>query len=97
MSDRKDILVSQQNEIIIENGDFVIGASDTQHVDHIVTATKGEYKMTPQLGFGVIEYIKSQTSKSRFKRDLREQLKYDQYLNPSIDLSNGFKQLEIKI
>ncbi len=97
MEKRKDILVDSNNDLLIENGDFVIDSSDIQHVDHIITAQKGEYKETPQLGFGVINYLKSNTTKTKFKRNLRVQLNFDGYQNPKIDLKNGFKDLKIEV
>lgn len=95
MKKRKDILVN--NDLLIENGDFVMGDSDIQHIDHIITAQPGEYKETPQLGFGVINYLKSNTTKTKFKRDLRVQLNFDGYESPNIDLEEGFKNLKVEV
>lgn len=97
MSDRKDILLSDDNDLQIQNGDFLIGLSDVQHVDHIVTAQLGEYKEFPNVGFGVQTYLKTKTREVRFKRDLRVQLNYDGYDNPEIDLKEGFKKLKVKL
>lgn len=94
---RKDILVEDNNDLLIENGDFVVGDSDIQHIDHIITAQPGEYKETPQLGFGVINYLKSNATKTKFKRDLRVQLNFDGYENPNIDLEDGFKNLKVEV
>lgn len=97
MENRKDILVDDQNDLVINNGDFLCENSDIQHVDHIITAQPGEYKETPQLGFGVILYLKTHTAETKFKRDLRVQLNFDGYENPKIDLTGGFTNLKIEI
>ncbi|SDE76110.1 hypothetical protein [Riemerella columbipharyngis] len=97
MEKRKDILVDDSNELEFINGDFAVGNSDIQHIDHIIIAQKGEYKQTPQMGLGVINYLKSNTDKSKFQRDVRIQLNYDGYENPNIDLSEGFERLKIEI
>ena len=97
MSERKDILVDENNDLMISNGDFVIGPSDVQHVDHIIMAFPGEYKEHPEIGLGAVAYVKSNTSKVKFKRDLRIQLNYDGYKKPVIDLSKGLKDLKVKV
>lgn len=97
MEKRKDILVDDNNDLLIENGDFVVGDSDIQHIDHIITAQPGEYKETPQIGLGVINYLKSNTTKTKFKRDLRVQLNFDGYDNPNIDLEDGFNNLKVEV
>ncbi|QSS96582.1 hypothetical protein [Psychroflexus sp. ALD_RP9] len=97
MNKRNDILLDEANELKIQNGDFVIGVADLQHVNHIIEAHPGEYKEFPQVGFGVRSYLKSNTTKTAFKRNLRVQLNFDGYVNPLIDLSKGFKNLKIEV
>lgn len=94
---RQDIQVNESGELLIKNGDFVIDESDRQHVEHIVIANPGEFKETPNLGFGAINKIKSNADKYRFKRDLKIQLGFDGYNDPTIDLSKGFENLKIDI
>ncbi len=97
MKKRTDILVDENNRLRIENGDFVVGPSDVQHVDHIITDSPGDFKQFPQLGFGVIRYLKSNVTPTRFKRNLRVQLMLDGYKNPKIDVKDGFENLKIEI
>ncbi|MGP1500747.1 MAG: oxidase [Bergeyella cardium] len=95
---RRDILLDQQSDLKLHNGDFDFGKSDQQHIEHILTAQKGEYKETPLLGFGIINYLKlSKYIQSDFKRDLKIQLEYDGYQNSTIDLSAGFENLKIEV
>ena len=95
---RNDILLNEQNELLIIDGDFVIGQSDQQHVKHIVEAFKGEYKANPLVGFGAINYLKKdEMIESEFRRDLKIQLENDGYNDTEIDLSEGFRQLRINI
>ena len=42
---RQDILLDSNNDLQLYNGDFVIDNSDQQHVEHIVHAQKGEYRL----------------------------------------------------
>lgn len=95
---RYDIQIDDQNDILIVGGDFTIGQSDQQHVKHIVEAFKGEYKSSPQVGFGVINYLKRDDKiESEFRRDLKIQLENDGYVDAEIDLSEGFEKLKINI
>lgn len=95
---RQDILLDNTGDLDFHNGDFDIGQSDQQHIEHIVEAQKGEYKAFPLVGFGVINYLKKSTRiKSDFKRDLKMQLEYDNYQNPNIDISEGFENLKIEV
>lgn len=95
---RQDILLDNNNDLQLYNGDFVTDNSDQQHVEHIVHAQKGEYKNYPITGFGVVNYLKKTNRvKSDFKRDLKIQLENDNYQNPKIDLSDGFENLKIEV
>ncbi|CAI9429696.1 DUF4313 domain-containing protein [Candidatus Ornithobacterium hominis] len=97
MNSRRDIQVDALGELIFRNGDFLIEESDMQHVEHIVIAQPGEYKQHPTLGFGVQNYLKTNTKPVRFKRDLRIQLNYDGYQSPNIDFEPDYKNLKIEV
>ena len=92
-----DILLDDTGDLLIENGDFVVGDSNQQHVESILLSQKGEFKEFPLVGFGIVNYIKSDTPEVKFKRDLKIQLEYDGFNNAKIDLSNGFENLKIEI
>ncbi len=95
---RQDILTNDTHELEVVNGDFIIGQSDQQHVQHIIEAQKGEYKNSPLVGFGIINFVKrDEKIASEFKRDLKIQLENDGYTNPSINLNDGFAKLKIEI
>lgn len=94
---RKDFLTDDNNDLLIQNGDFVIGESDQQHVMDILDSQKGEFKEFPLAGFGAINYIKRTITESEFKRDLKLQLSYDGYSNATIDTSKGIENLNIEI
>ena len=94
---RIDILTDDDGDLLWENGDFVIGESDQQHVLDIFDSQPGETKEFPLCGFGAINYVKTRVTESEFKRDLKLQLNYDGYPNPSIDMSGGFENLNIEI
>lgn len=93
----KDFLLDENGDLAIENGDFVIRDSKEQDVATLIMANKGEFKEFPLVGFGAINYVKSEVSEVEFKRDLKVQLEYVGFLNPTIDLSEGFENLKIEV
>jgi len=46
----------------IVNGDWNVGFSDEQHIEHILMAAPGHFKNAPLLGVNMIEYINSTLS-----------------------------------
>lgn len=94
---RKDILRADEGDLVIQNGDFLIGESDQQHILDILDLQPGEVKEFPMVGFGAINYIKRIITADEFKRDLKLQLNYDGYDNCKIDTSKGIENLNIEI
>ncbi len=95
---RQDILRNgETGALICENGDFATGQSDQQHVMDMLDFQQGELKEFPLAGFGAINYIKKTITEDEFKRDLKLQLQYDGYVNPTIDTSGGIQNLNIEI
>ncbi len=86
MNERHDIVLTEDDDLQIANGDFAVAQSDQQHVKDIFRAYRGEYKEFPLLGFGAGNYLKKNSDlKYAFLRDLRQQLRYDDYPNADID------------
>lgn len=64
------------DDIEIKNGDFTSTESDNQHVKHILKASKGEYKSSPELGVG-IEKMLATEEPMEFLIDAKKNLEYD--------------------
>lgn len=58
---------------------LVIGETDSQNVDIIVNANKGEIKEYPTLGVGLIKYVKSVNKERELVREVSVQLEQDGY------------------
>lgn len=71
-----DILLDENNEPIITDGDFTIGRSDEQHQRHILIANKGEYKEHPEVGVGIIDML-SNDAYTESLIETKKQLEYD--------------------
>lgn len=93
----KDFLTDDNGDLLIVNGDFVIGESSHQHINDIVLSNKGDFKQWPLLGFGAHRYLKTVKKPIDFERDLKIQLEYAGFENPKIDLSQGYDKLKINV
>ena len=56
----QDFLLDEDGDLLIQNGDFVVGNSDNQNVEDIISSFAGEWKELPFVGVGLIQYLKSQ-------------------------------------
>jgi len=75
---RTDILLDENKDLTIFNGDFLIGESDEQNVElHIVTP-KGHYKQSPKVGVGIVRNTKSVLA-YELKGEIRTELGDDGY------------------
>jgi hypothetical protein len=52
-----ELLLDENGDLATQDGDFVTGFSDNQHQEHILIATKGEYKEFPELGVGIVQML----------------------------------------
>ncbi len=78
MATAKDILFSD-NDYLFENGDFVIGDSDTQHIQDIVFENAGAYKQFPLVGVGIYNFLNSSGAELILSREINLQLVTDGY------------------
>lgn len=92
-----DIMTDLNNDLLIVDGDFVIGESDMQHIHHILIAEQGDYKESPIIGIGIEKYINSTVDPvtiGSFINTATKHLKYDGFTNIEIDMKD-FKNTEI--
>lgn len=75
----KDILLDDNFDLIIENGDFKIGNSDIQHIQLICITDLGHWKQSPLQGVGIHNYISSSGQQAALKRNISIQLAADGY------------------
>lgn len=58
----QDILIIAGGMPLIENGDFVVAASDSQHIDLIINSKKGDFRFQPLVGCNMSEFINASGS-----------------------------------
>lgn len=52
-----DVVLDENDDLLFENGDLVIGESTNQNIKQIVTANKGEFKESPEIGVGIVQML----------------------------------------
>ena len=57
-----DILTDDTGELIIRDGDFAVGPSDEQHMQHLLWANPGTYKQFPLMGIGIFRMLNGSIS-----------------------------------
>ena len=80
MADVVDILIDQDTyEIRIENGDFVLGESDPQHIELIFVIDKGQNRQYPLLGLGILKQLSGNIDPLALKQAIQKNLVDDGY------------------
>lgn len=83
----KDIILDDDYDLVIENGDFKVSYSDMQHIELICITDLGHWKQSPLLGVGITKYISSSGQQEALKRAINIQLSSDGYKVNGIFLS----------
>ncbi len=91
----KDILL-EDNDLIIENGDFKIGESDQQSIELIIDSYLGHWKESPLCGVGVDLFLNSSGQQLALKRAISVQLEADGMINVNVT-SNSSELLDLTI
>lgn len=79
----KDILLNDEGEILIENGDLKMGDSTGQEIAAMFTLNKGENKQYPYLGPQLIRKMNGKFTDVQIKQELK--------LNYAADGKNDLK------
>lgn len=90
MTKRDDILLTDSEELQFLAGDFLVGVSDQQHVQHILKANKGHYYQNPLIGLGSVDLINGDLDRDFVKQQIKLQLKSDNYQPLTVDIDQDF-------
>lgn len=82
-----DILLDTDNSLLFDAGDFVVGASEAQHVRLILDINKGDWTQSPLIGVGLTKYLKGNLD-ARLEREIRLQLTADG-INANVEIGGG--------
>lgn len=87
----KDMITDQSNDLEFVNGDIRINESDSQHVEHIMIADKGQFRQFPLIGVGIKRQLNGSFNPQEVKQNIKLQLESDGYnvrqvvIEPTID------------
>jgi len=93
-----DILLDNNLDLLIKNGDFVVDDAEQQHQELIMIATQGSFRESPLTGVGIVKYVKTRLSvetRDKLRQKIRLQLQFDGYTNVSTQI-NSFTDIQIQ-
>lgn len=85
----KDILLNDDGDIDVKDGDFNVGPSDEQHIMLIMNTYPGNWKEHPTCGVGIRDYILSAGKAVELKRSINVQLDADGYKSVKVLLQSN--------
>lgn len=75
------------NGIVIQNNDIIIGQSDSQHIIDTLNAFPGWWKEYYTDGVGLFQYLKSSAKKATLQKSIKLNLTVDGYIVSSPTVS----------
>lgn len=89
----QDILLDENNDIEIRNGDFVIGESTKQEIETILISFRGEFKEFPTVGTEIERLVKARKGITTMKSVIRGQLETDGL--KKVTITNGSEGITV--
>lgn len=85
----KDIILDDDNDLVVKNGDFLVRESDEQHIVLIINTFVGDWKLFPFCGVGIIRYVSSSGQQQTLRRAIEVQLQADGFSKPNVVLKDN--------
>lgn len=85
-----DILLDNDEDLSFKDGDFYVGNSDQQHVQHILKADKGHFRQWPLLGVGILDYVNGAVEPEVIRQLITTNLKNDNYNVKQVLVTNDY-------
>lgn len=80
-----DLIYDENKELLIKDGDLVLGESDYQHVELLLSTEPGEWKESPLTGVGINKHINGKLD-GDLKRLIALQLEADGFQASGIEI-----------
>lgn len=71
-----DLVLSDELDLMVENGDWVAGVSDEQHVGLLLLSHLGDWRSEPTAGVGLSLYVNSRNPGTMLA-EIRQQVEAD--------------------
>jgi hypothetical protein len=83
----KDILLDAADDLLIQNGDLVIGDSGEQEISLLLRSNPGDWRASPLTGFGLLRRMRNEVNRTEFERALGAELELDGFTGVVVELS----------
>lgn len=93
----KDIMLDENYDLLIRNGDFVVDDSEVQEAALIALSEPGDWRQWPTIGFGALRRMKGVEDKVSFVSGLKLALSADGKTPKKIDVSQGVKNFKVEM
>lgn len=87
------LLLSDDNDLIVKNGDLQIGDITNQNQDLIIMSAKGEFKEEPLKGVGVEDFLDDESPESLL-RNIRTELSKEGMKVQQLSINNGIINIQ---
>lgn len=92
-----DLVLDLNNDLIIEDGDFVIDQSDDQNIEAILLVEKGQFYEFPLLGYGINRKLNGTFDRLIERKLVREELKRDNYNIKILNISGSVDTFSLEV
>ena len=82
----RDFLLDEQDNLLIDDGDWLVGDSHQQHIQLLLTSMPGEWKENPETGVGLALSQKGAID-GFFKRTIAVQLEADGFKLDNLEIT----------
>ena len=89
MATAKDFLQNSDGDALIVNNDFVIGASDEDHIVDIINSEQGDWKEYILCGVGIDNYLNSSGLDIFLEKEIGVQLERDGFNQINVDFKDN--------
>ena len=92
-----DILLSDNLDLVFQNGDFVIDESQAQQIKLCLLTAKGEWRENPTIGVGLDSYLVGENTQLDLSAEIRKQLEGDGATVESVLLSTNNNNINVSV
>jgi len=72
----QDVLLTPEGDFQIDNGDFMVGDATYQLQEDLLIAHKGEYKLAPEIGVGIMDELLNENPRALLGQ-IKRNFEYD--------------------
>lgn len=87
----KDLILDENNDLKITDGDWAIEQSDDQNIETILKVEKGQIYETLLIGYGIYRRLFGPFRKNQERKDIRQELRKDEYNVVQLDINDDFE------